>query len=159
MSHCKIQIRDFVSIENSAFEATNGKFQCNFMTHLMPLMRFGTVGFISGVIYFACMWIVFNFFSKNYVVAVSISYIASVLFHYFANCHFTFGAKTTKMHSQIIRYLIMLIINYLISIAIISMAVKKLELSPYIGALLSILCLTLPGYITSKYWVFKKDLL
>lgn len=149
-----------MSIESSnALEITDGKFQRHLIAHFLSLLKFGTVGFISGVIYFAFMWVILNVISKNYVVAFSISYIASVLFHYFANRHFTFGAKTKNMYSQMKKYLTMLAVNYFVSLAIVSIAVNKLHLSPYLGALLAILCTTLPGYIASKYWIFKKDIL
>ena len=118
-------------------------------------IKFGLVGATSATIYFSTMWIFSYFLSPHYLICVSISYIASVVFHYFANSIFTFNAAKTVNHLQITKYLTMLLINYCISIAIIRTVVENLHLSAYLGIALSILCTMVPGYFMGKYWIFK----
>ncbi|OGV25980.1 MAG: hypothetical protein A3F18_01945 [Legionellales bacterium RIFCSPHIGHO2_12_FULL_37_14] len=125
------------------------------ISHIESFPKFLLVGGTSALIYFFSMWVFTNIVAPHYLIAVSFSYVFSVIFHYFANCHFTFKASTAISHSQIARYLTMLLINYCISIVIVHTVVEVYHLSPYLGIAVSILCTMLPGYVMGKFWIFR----
>ena len=124
-------------------------------THLHGFIKFGLVGVTTAVIYFLVMWFSDEILGIQYTVAVSLAYVVSTLFHFLANRHFTFGADHGHRKSQIVRYLIMWIINYLITMLVVGLSVETIHLSPYIGVCVSVLFTMCVGYILGRYWVFK----
>jgi putative flippase GtrA len=118
-------------------------------------IKFGLVGVTTALIYFFVMWFVGAILGIQYTVAVSLAYFVSTLFHFLANRHFTFGAAHGHRKSQIVRYLLMWFINYLITIVIVGLSVETLQLSPYIGVCVSVLFTMCVGYILGRFWVFK----
>ena len=123
--------------------------------HLLVFLKFGLVGVTTAVIYFLVMWFSDEILGIQYTVAVSLAYVVSTLFHFLANRHFTFGADHGHRKSQIVRYLIMWIINYLITMLVVGLSVETIHLSPYIGVCVSVLFTMCVGYILGRYWVFK----
>lgn len=94
-------------------------------------------------------------FNLKYIVIVSVAYIVSTIFHYLANRHFTFGAVKDRHRHQIIRYMAMWTVNYLITIVIVSVCVERFQFSPYIGVCISVAFTVFIGYFLARYWVFK----
>lgn len=123
--------------------------------HLHGFLKFGLVGLTTSLIYFLVMWFVDAFLGIHYIMAVSLAYFASTVFHFFANRHFTFAAAHGHRKSQIVRYLLMWFINYLITMVVVGLSVETLHLSPYIGVCISVLFTMFVGYILGRYWVFK----
>ena len=124
-------------------------------SHFLAFAKFGLVGATTAVIYFAVMWILDSVLGAKYIAAVSVAYIVSTMFHFLANRHFTFGAVQGRKDSQIIRYMFMWVINYLITIAIVGFCVERLLLSPYIGVCVSVVFTMCTGYVLARYWIFK----
>jgi putative flippase GtrA len=94
-------------------------------------------------------------FNLKYITVVSVAYIVSTVFHYLANRHFTFEAIKDRHQNQIIRYLVMWTINYLITIVIVGVCVEQFQFSPYIGVCISVAFTMFIGYFLARYWVFK----
>ena len=123
--------------------------------HFFAFIKFGLVGFTTAAIYFLVMWFMDAILGIQYTVAVSLAYFVSTVFHFLANRHFTFDAAHGQNGSQIVRYLLMWFINYLITILVVSLSVETLHLSPYIGVCVSVLFTMCVGYILGRFWVFK----
>lgn len=94
-------------------------------------------------------------FNFKYITVVSVAYIVSTIFHYLANRHFTFGAVKDRHQNQMIRYLVMWTINYLITIVVVGFCVEQFQFSPYIGVCISVAFTMFIGYFLARYWVFK----
>ena len=123
--------------------------------HFLAFLKFGIVGAITAAIYFLVMWAADSMLGLNYIVAVSVAYFVSTVFHFLANRHFTFRAEGEQHGRQIIRYLVMWLLNYLITIVIVSVSVERFLLSPYIGVCISVVFTVFIGYVLARYWVFK----
>lgn len=124
-------------------------------SHLLAFSKFGLVGAITAIIYFFVMWLADAVFGLPYIVAVSLAYFMSTVFHFLANKHFTFDAALSRHERQIARYALMWFINYIITILVVGLCVERLHLSPYIGVCVSVLFTMCVGYILGRYWVFK----
>lgn len=124
-------------------------------SHLLALGKFGLVGATTAVIYFVVMWLADAILGLSYIGAVSLAYFVSTLFHFLANRYFTFAAAHGRYESQFYRYLIMWIINYLITILVVGLFVERFHLSPYIGICVSVLFTMCVGYILGHHWIFK----
>lgn len=126
-----------------------------FFSHFLAFSKFGMVGATTAAIYFLVMWVADSLLGFYYIAAVSVAYFISTVFHFLANRHFTFGAVKEQQGHQLIRYLVMWTLNYLITIAVVGVCVERFLLSPYIGVCVSVLFTMLTGYVLARYWVFK----
>lgn len=126
-----------------------------FSSHFLAFAKFGMVGAATAAIYFLVMWVADSMLGFNYISAVSVAYFISTTFHFLANRHFTFGAAKEQHGQQIIRYLVMWIFNYVITIAVVGVCVERFLLSPYIGVCVSVVFTMFTGYVLARYWVFK----
>ena len=126
-----------------------------FSSHFIAFAKFGIVGAATALIYFLMMWVADSMLGMNYIAAVSVAYLFSTAFHFLANRHFTFRAIGDRHEHQIIRYFVMWIINYLITISIVGVCVERFMLSPYVGVCVSVSFTMFIGYVMARYWVFK----
>lgn len=118
------------------------------------ISKFLTVGALSAVINFTAFAFLWNLIHINYQVAVSISYILSVIFHFTANRRFTFKSHGRNLHKHLIRYLVMATINYLLTLLVMHVVVEIFKFSPYFGVIASIGATVSVGYILARSWVF-----
>lgn len=121
-----------------------------FLTYLI-------VGGLTFLIYFGFIALTVEMLHLDYRVGVSIAYVFAVSFHFVANRMVTFRASGDRLILQSIRYAGVLLVNYLITMLVVSFCVGKLSLSPYLGAALAIVVTVGVGYFASKLWVFRKS--
>ncbi len=115
------------------------------------------VGGITAAIYFGLLAVFLEFLHFDYRVSVSIAYIVAVSFHFFANRQLTFRANHESPFQQVVRYLPMAALNYLLTVVIVTASVEMLEFSPYVGVVAAIVVTTGLGFFTYKAWVFRKE--
>jgi putative flippase GtrA len=119
------------------------------------IVTFLIVGLLSAFVYFASFTLLWKILAIHYNLAVSISYIFSIIFHFNANRYFTFRNREKKVLHHLIKYLIMVSFNYLVTLIIVNIVVEQFALSPYLGIVLSIGATMNTGYLLSRYWVFQ----
>jgi len=100
---------------------------------------------------FALMWDVLHLPQR---LSVSVSYIAAVTFHFLSNRLFTFQAGNANIFKQLVKYIIVTFLNYIITIVVVEVCVEILLLSPYVGVLAAIATTVMTGFLFLKYWVF-----
>ena len=123
---------------------------------LRTFFFFLLVGGIAAVIYFGLLFSFLEIFRLDYRLGVSIAYITAVSFHFFANRYLTFRANQENTFQQIVRYLPMMVLNYLLTLVIVTVLVELLWVSPYIGGGVAIVVTVGLGFFISKVWVFRK---
>ena len=121
------------------------------------LLTYLTVGGLTFLIYFGFIALTLEMLSFDYRVGVSVAYVFAVSFHFFANRMFTFRAAEDRLIHHSIRYVGVLLVNYLITMAVVSFLVGRMGLSPYFGAAFAIVVTVGVGYFASKFWVFRKS--
>lgn len=126
-----------------------------FFSYFMSFSKFGSIGAVTAAIYFLLMWVSESILGFNYIAAISIAYVLSTIFHYFANRRFTFSAVEGRQVQQLMRYMVMWGLNYLITLLVVDVCVKRFLLSPYVGVCASVVFTMLTGYVLARYWVFK----
>lgn len=119
-----------------------------FLTYLV-------IGGLTAVAYFGILALSVEILALDYRLSVSVAYIFAVSFHFLANRRFTFHRKDGQFIREGFRYSGVLLINYLITIGVVSFLVGKLGLSTYLSAVLSIVVTVGVGYFASKFWVFR----
>jgi putative flippase GtrA len=84
--------------------------------------------------------------------AASAGFAAGLLVNYAFHSRVTFNAAANR--ANFARYLCVVGINYLLTIACVAVAATVLD-NPLAGKLLSLPLVAVNGYLLSKYWIFK----
>lgn len=118
--------------------------------------RYLIVGAVTASLYFGIIVLCTEVIRMEYRLSLSIAYAMSVFFHFLANRTFTFAAQKRGIKNQIIRYLVILLVNYIITLGVIFFTVDQLGISHYIAAIFAIVATVAVGYLASKFWIFNK---
>lgn len=117
---------------------------------------FALIGTCTAVIYFSMFSLCYEWMHLDYRLGVAIAYPSALIFNFTMNRNVTFKNNNDPL-PQLIRYMSMVVLNYLITIAIVIFSVKILKLSPYVGSLNAIAVTTFSGFVILNTWVFKKN--
>lgn len=129
----------------------------------MEQSRFILVGIMNTIIGALAMLIAYNVFHLGYWISSAMDYIIGSIFSYFANKHFTFKSKKNSV-VEIIRFIINIVICYLISYSIAKPVMiwllKDLEITVELLEQVSIFfgmgIFVILNYFGQKYFVFYK---
>lgn len=119
------------------------------------LLIYLVVGGLTAVVYFGFFALSVEVIDLGYRLGVSVAYVFAVSFHFLANRKFTFRSVDSPLIHQWFRYLGVLLINYLITLGVVSFFVDRLGFSTYLSVGLSIVVTVGVGYFASKFWVFR----
>ncbi len=122
--------------------------------NIRSISMFLVVGALSALINFSSFTVLWKVIGINYQVAVVVSYILSVIFHFIANRRFSFKSHGADFSQHIVKYLLMISLNCGINFLIVRIVVEFAHLSPYIGLVLGIGVTMNMSYILLRYWVF-----
>ena len=122
---------------------------------LEPLLKFLISGLLVFFIYFGIIFLLTKHFDAGYRVAVSVALFVSVIAHFFINRSFSFK-KTGKTDTrEILRYLGLILLNYLVTLMIVSGCVEVFGLNQYGGALVALTITTPLGFFGLRFFVFR----
>jgi putative flippase GtrA len=119
------------------------------------LFFYAVVGFFNTLLYILMFQLLWKILYLNYRFAVTGAYLVSVIFHFSTNRIITFQSGQGKLYHQIPRYIAMIVINYLITIAVVEVTVGVMLRSPNVGMLCAVVITVITGYLLSKHWVFQ----
>lgn len=120
------------------------------------LLLFALAGLASAGAYFATLYVLEYRLGVDYRLAVTAAYTVSVAAHFLLNRHLTFaGTAAGNLRSQLARYPVLVVLNYLISIAVVVACVEWLGLNSAQGVLLSMPVTLAAGYLLARKWVFQ----
>ena len=88
----------------------------------------------------------------DYVTATSIGFIAGLIFNYGYHATVTFTAPPSSRSMG--RYLAVVAMNYLFTLACVALSVHLLGVA-VVGKLLSLPLVAVNGFILGKHWIFK----
>lgn len=88
----------------------------------------------------------------HFASATTAGFAAGLLVNYAFHSRVTFAAAATPVN--FVRYLCVVGINYLLTMAFVSLSVAMLG-NPLAGKLVSLPIVALNGFVLSKYWIFK----
>ena len=123
----------------------------------LELLSYLIVGGATLIIYVASIVLTVEIFNFEYRIGVTVAYLIAIFFHFLGNQRFTFRSPNYNLVVQAIRYVVVLILNYLITLIVVSLCVESLGLSPYLGAIFAVFPTVGVGYFASKFWVFREN--
>ena|SRR3990167_2940912 len=127
-----------------------------FLADKYTILSFLMVGGITAVINFIFFSICYSFFQLYYQLAVSIAFVIGIIFHFNANRYYTFKSQTIDFRHQIPRYLVLLMMGYLMTLFVTYIVVEIGHYSPYVGYFFAIGITVSINYVLSRYWVFAR---
>jgi len=115
-----------------------------------------TSAVVSGVDY-ATFWVFFNPFNSGLLEATAAAYVAGLITSYILNRYWVFEKNATgqQFRTSVFRYATLLLVNFLITYAMLWAMQDLLGVSPFIGKFVVWTFLIFWNYIMDKIWVFK----
>lgn len=124
-------------------------------SHGRQVILFLLVGALTTALYLGIFAFVVNYLGANYAIGVSVAYPLAVGFHFLMNHYLTFQLRHEGLAAGLRRYVWLVAINYVLSLAVVDLCVRWLELPPTTGALAGIAVTFAISFILAKYWVFR----
>jgi putative flippase GtrA len=119
------------------------------------IFRFLIFGGLTFVIYYAILWICFDLAALLYREAVAISYASAIFFHFLANREVTFNAGGANFWQQVLRYIAVAILNYIIQLIVIQFCYESYRINFYLSTFFGVVTTMITGYFLMNSWVFK----
>lgn len=119
------------------------------------LSLFIVIGGLTTLINFGVFTILWKFLGIYYQVAVSIAFVCGLIFHFTSNRYFTFKGHGANFWQHFKKYILVTIVNYFLTIAIVQVTVETWHLSPYWGMVFSIGATLVFGYLMAKLWIYQ----
>ena len=113
---------------------------------------FITGGLISVAIDIGVMQLMISL-EINPLFAATVGFFSGLIFNYLYHVYFTF--KSTISLAKLMRFMIVVCINYIITIILIYISYSLLIVGVLPGKILSLPIVAANGYLLSKHWVFK----
>jgi len=125
-------------------------------THRVQLVKFIFVGLLTFGIYICCFHFFYRLARLDYKLAVSLAYVMTVASHFLLHRFFTFGAAEQAFVHHTWKYLLMLGLNYVVSLGVVWISVEVAKISPYFGVVASTGITAGISFFVMKYFVFQE---
>jgi putative flippase GtrA len=129
------------------------------ISNIHSIRKFITVGTITAIFYISFFIFLHRILNVHYNIAVSLAYSASIVLYFFATRHFTFQSHLNPLKGQVLRFSMLIVLNYFITLIIVHTTVKFLLLPPVLGVVFAIGITTASNYLLGKFWVFPSSII
>lgn len=117
-------------------------------------IRFVMIGLITFGINNGLFLLSFGYFRIDYNYSVSFSYFVSVACHFYLNKNIAFQANEVRTSLALPRYLVLLFLNYIITLICMYLIVEVFHLSPYFGIPASTVLTLFTSFFMMNHFVF-----
>lgn len=117
------------------------------------LLRFGSVGIASNVVYFAAL-VAFRWGDLAWWLSTGLAYALSMLVNYTLQRAVTFRSRDKPQQSGP-RYLVVMLSCLVINSALMESLVEHAKWHPVIGQGVAVVVTTSISYLGQKFWVFR----
>ncbi len=118
-------------------------------------IRFSLVGFINTTIGLMAIYFAIEVLNATPYIANAIGYVIGFIVSFILNNLWTFR-NTNPLLEVLPRYMITLIISYILNLLVLTIAIKNLNTDPFISQLFGVSAYTLTMFLSCKYYVFKR---
>lgn len=125
------------------------------MNNYKQLFSFLIVGSLSAFVNFFIFVLMCYSLHFDYRISVSIAYVLAVLVHFVGNHYVTFRHEESQIFNRLKKYWMLLMINYFINIATVTVCISSWQLSPHLAMAIAILLTLTISFLISQKWVFR----
>jgi putative flippase GtrA len=118
------------------------------------LVRFLVVGGCSAVVDFSTLWMLNGRLAPT--VAFSCAYVVGIVTHFLLNKYWTFHCVRTDLLKQVMEYLVVLLITYLVQLVCFRAGLAVFHQNIYLAKVVAIPPSTLVGFCLLKIRVFRE---
>ena len=118
------------------------------------IFKFCLVGFGTFILNLGFVWIFFDLIGFGYKLSITCAYVLTTITHFFLNKFFTFKSVSEGIVLHGVKYILMLLMNYLITIGISAVIVGFFKQTPYISITFSTLFIASFSYLFMRHFVF-----
>ncbi len=118
-------------------------------------IRFLVVGGTTALVQFLALAAGLEIFRLEYWNAAASAFVLSVVFHFLANRYFTFRRSGHPRPREVVRYLVLMGLNFLVTMCVTIISVSGLGYDPYTATVFSITATVLITFFSSRFWVFR----
>jgi putative flippase GtrA len=112
------------------------------------------VGGLTAILQLGVFALLQDVAELGYRLSISISYITAVAFHFLMNRYVTFRSGDATLRQSLHRYLLLVGVNYLITLAVMEVFVGMLHGPEKLAAAAAIAATVGVTYLASRYWIF-----
>lgn len=121
------------------------------------IIRFILVGLVTFSINNLFFWFFNGYLQFNYQLSITFSYFLTVASHFCLNNFFTFSGQVEKVIlAALPRYLLMLGLNYSITLSVVALTVELIGISPYFGIVFSSAATAISSFLVMNHFVFRR---
>lgn len=124
------------------------------MTKYFQFFLFILGGVLSALLDLTFTWILL-YYGIWYVISVSVGFLGSVLFNFMYHATITFDVTISKY--TMMKYALILAINYVLMLAIVILFQAMILPSAFIGKCVALPLIALNSYTLGKFWIFTKQ--
>lgn len=124
--------------------------------HKKSLLIFSTIGLINTGLYAGLFAFFLHLFPLHHFADTSAAFLLTTAFQFLANRKITFKVTHHNYLPQLLKYGILLLINYLVTLTIVQVTLW-LSLSLSIAVVLTTGTTPLISYLLFKYWIFQNN--
>ena len=110
------------------------------------------VGVGSAIVDISVLYLLNEVVNIPSTLSISIAFISGLIFNYICHTYFTFGKSATK--GNFIKYLVVVIINYLLTLTLVNFQLA-LGFSIILAKIITLPIIAIITFILSNKWVYK----
>lgn len=123
----------------------------------LELKNYIIIGLVTGGLLIGLYYYLYEILGYSEIVATTFAYSITAITHYYLNKKITFNVKKKYVNTEILRYVIMLVVNYAVTIIGLLFVSNFCLLSGLLNIVLSIFTNAVSSYVLMKFFVFKKE--
>jgi putative flippase GtrA len=117
--------------------------------------RYGLVGFYSLLLDYILLYLLFSVYAISQDIAITIAFFGSSIFNFLMHKAYTFNNKDNNIYMQLLKYILLLVISYSITIYTINVLIAY-GLNIFTAKLITVCIVYIYGYTISQVFIFKK---
>lgn len=117
-------------------------------------LRFVLIGIVTFGINNGLFLLSFGYLKFDYNFSVSLSYFITVACHFYLNKNIAFQANEVRTLIAFPKYLMLLLLNYMITLSCMFLVVEVFHLSPYFGIPASTVLTLFTSFFIMNHFVF-----
>jgi putative flippase GtrA len=125
------------------------------MNHISSATRYALLGAANTLLYSVLLYAFLEYLPLSSGASVTLSYLIAIPFHFTMNRIYVFEATAVRITAHIVRYLVLVAISFLVSLALVSFCRDSLQMHPFTVVAVNAVAIAALGYTLSAFWVFR----
>jgi putative flippase GtrA len=112
------------------------------------------IGASTFFLYYFLLWATYSVLQMEYLYSLTFSYLLAVCFHFLVNRVYTFEAHENGIKLQLLKYIVVSSISYIIQFISVVILHKNIGMLFYSSVFIGVCVSTLLNYFLLNKWVF-----